>query len=223
MAEDLNTPPDVLRWYTLGRRLQRMIGKAPGGGHYPGGPYTMVQATGAAVVCIVGAFTMRFWGQWWSGLTSYAILFTLTLGTLFALRLVKSGGRNPLSALFGVVSVLSGPRHGRYAGRSVKARRAHQVRHHVIIATPRPDPAAAQPAPLVATAATKAPRRAAFSIRGFAKPLPVRWGRDRPVPGTAEPTLATAATGGSAAEGVTTSAVAALSSVQRMLANIEGN
>lgn len=223
MPEDLTTPPDVLRWYTLGRRLQRMIGKAPGGGHYPGGPYTMVQATGAAVVCILGAVTMRFWGQWWSGLTSYAILFTLTLGTLFALRLVKSGGRNPLSALFGVVTVLSGPRHGRYAGRSVKARRAHQVRHHIIIATPRKAPAA-QLAHAVAPAAAKAPRRAVFSIRAYAKPLPVRWGRHRAVPVDTVPALAASvATSGPGAEDSTTSPVAALSSVQRMLANIEGN
>lgn len=223
MSEDTTT--DVLRWYTLGRRLQRMIGKAPGGGHYPGGPYTMVQATGAAVVCIVGAVTMRFWGRWWNGLTSYAVLFTLTLATLFALRLVKAGGRNPLSALSGVVSVLSGPQHGRYAGRSVKARRSHTVRHHILVATPCPAPTVRPTSEPMPAAVPAAHRVATLVARWSPRSTHVTRGRHLAAPTTPVQVLPPAPEPAGDLVGASASAapVAALSSVQSMLANIEGN
>lgn len=121
----------TLRWYTRARKLPRLIGKLPGGGQIIGGPYTPVQFVGAAAVIVVGNKTMGLWGMW-SGLVNYVILGVAAIATLFGLGLVKSTGRNPLTAGFSLASALVAPRLGRYRGKAVKMPKPHRVSSRVV-------------------------------------------------------------------------------------------
>lgn len=131
-ATDTPPPQEVLRWYTRARRIPRLIGKAPGGGHYPGGPYTLTQAGGAAVVLLGGQATMDLWGRFgfWGNNIGLAIATVLTL---VGLRFVKPGGRDPVTAAVAVLRLLHGPRWGRQCGKPVcgGAKRPVLVRHRI--------------------------------------------------------------------------------------------
>lgn len=128
-----NPPPqEVLRWYTRARRIPRLIGKAPGGGHYPGGPYTLAQAGGAAIVLLGGQATMSLWGRFgfWGNNIGLAVA---TILTLVALRFVKPGGRDPVTAAIAVLRLARGPSWGRYRGKPVRsgAKRPVVVHHRI--------------------------------------------------------------------------------------------
>lgn len=145
-STDATPPQEVLRWYTRARRIPRLIGKAPGGGHYPGGPYTLTQAGGAAVVLLGGQATMDIWGRFGFWGNNLGLLAATAL-TLFALRFVKPGGRDPVSAAMAVLRLASGPVWGRHLGRAVSAgsRRPVRVRHRINARVPdRPGSGAAQ-------------------------------------------------------------------------------
>lgn len=123
-------PEQVLHWFTRARRFPRLIGKAPGGGAYPGGPYTMAQVIGASVFFVAGQQTQGLWGQWGFWIDNL-ILLAATVGVLFALRLFKPGGRDPFSTVIAVLRVASGPKYGRYQGRRIRLGRPHLVSHRV--------------------------------------------------------------------------------------------
>lgn len=128
--QDTNEPGEVLRWYTRARKIPRFVGKAPGGGRYPGGPYTITQAVGGSAVLMIGQQTMGVWGHF-GLLPNLLILAVAVTGTLFGLRLVKPGGRDPVSAAVALVGVSTCGRWGRQAGRKLAPSRPHQVRHRV--------------------------------------------------------------------------------------------
>ena len=76
--------PEVRRWDTPARRLQRLVGKAPGGGYYPGGPYPITAIFGAGVVLLVLTLTKDLiWstGDWLTdsvlipGVSALVVLF----------------------------------------------------------------------------------------------------------------------------------------------------
>lgn len=124
--------PEVLRWYTPARRLQRLVGKAPGGGYYPGGPYPITAIFGAGVVLLVLTLTKDLiWstGDWLTD--SVLIPGVSALVVLFALKKVKPGGRNPLSAGWAFCSAVTSPSYGRYRGRALRSGRPRRVRHRI--------------------------------------------------------------------------------------------
>lgn len=174
-STDTSPPQEVLRWYTRARRIPRLIGKAPGGGHYPGGPYTLTQAGGAATVLLGGQGTMDLWGRfgfWGNNLG----LLGATILTLIALRFVKPGGRDPVSTALAVVRLANGPTWGRHRGRAVcgGARRPVQVRHRINARVPArgrlsppspgPESSTGPVAPSPAPVPTPAARRPATSV-----------------------------------------------------------
>ena len=136
-------PQALTRWYTPGRRLQKMIGSPPGGGRYPGGPYTVTQFVGAASFLTVGILTQALWGQW-SWLINNGLLVGATLVVLFALRFVKPDGRNPLLVMSATSAALRQPKYGTYRGRPVKIPAVQHARHcriNVLLPTEIADPA----------------------------------------------------------------------------------
>lgn len=150
-----DTPPqpqEVLRWYTRARRIPRLIGKAPGGGHYPGGPYTLTQAAGAAVVLLGGQATMSIWGRFGFWGNNGALVVAVVL-TLVALRFVKPGGRDPVTAAMAMLALTGAPTWGKQGGRPVRggAPRPVLVRHRINARVPdrpglrHPRPPAQQP------------------------------------------------------------------------------
>lgn len=184
-------PSPVLRWYTTARRIPKLIGKAPGGGTWPGGPYTVVQFVGGAAVFGVLSLTERWWGSG-TWIQDKGVAAGAGLAVLFLLRFVKSGPRNPVEATVGVVAAASAPRWGTHAGRAVIAgQQVRRSRGRVNVYT----------APRVATASAMAAASAAQSAPDTTAPT-----------GPAEVTPA--------APPPPAEAAAALSGVQRMLAQI---
>lgn len=146
MSESSAEPQRVLRWYTRARRVPRFIGRAPGGGHYPGGPYTLTQAAGAAGVLILGQSTMSVWGQF-GFIGNNVIVIVAVIATLVALKFVKQGGRDPVTAAWSVVSLTASPSWGRQAGRPVRLPRG-STRVTQRVNAQIPDRVQAQAAPL---------------------------------------------------------------------------
>lgn len=144
MSEKTDSP-EVMKWYTHALKIPTLIGKPPGGGHYWGGPYSVTQVLGAIGLFITGQMTMSLWGLW-SGLINNLVLALASIGTLFALRLVKPGGRNPLIAVMSIGGALLPPLGGQFRGRPIRRRLPHRVRNgqiNALIAVPASKPKAA--------------------------------------------------------------------------------
>lgn len=130
---------EVLQWYTRARRVPTLIGRLPKGGRLWGGPYTTTQVVGFVVVVLVGQKTMGIWGRFgWVG--NWTALACAAGATLFALRFVKTGGRDPLTALFAVLGLGTGASAGSYDGRPVRLPRSHTITHRVNAQSRRADP-----------------------------------------------------------------------------------
>ncbi len=126
-----DTGRDTLRWYTRARRIPRLVGKLPGSERgIPGGPYTVTQAVGSIMVGIVLLKTEPLWGRF-GWVSDKVILVVAVVVTALLLRMVKPGGRDPLSALTALLAVTLAPRHGRHHARPVRPHRPVQVRGRV--------------------------------------------------------------------------------------------
>lgn len=159
---------DVARYYTRGVRFPRLVGKTDDGTRIPGGPYTITQVIGGLVVFVAGNALRPLWGGH-SLVADYAVLLVATVATVFALKFVRSGGRDPFTAGLALLSVYAQPRSGRVAGRAVRIRTPHRVSGRIALLSIVPSPAAtpaAVPRPVVATGPPRAPaRRPAPSAR----------------------------------------------------------
>lgn len=132
---DTGPASSTMRVYTRALRVPALVGKLPGGGYLPFGPYSMTQFVGGALVLVAGlskADAVLPWG--W--LTNRAVVLAVAVGVVLVLGLVKPGGRDPVSAALGVLGVYGAPRAGRSGGRPVRLARPHQVRHRVFAEVP---------------------------------------------------------------------------------------
>lgn len=147
---------DVLRWYTRARKIPRFLGKLPNAQRgLPFGPYTLTQAAGGAVTFLVLDQTDTLWSIW--GLPgTFAVKAGVSIAVVFALRLVKPGGRDPLTALLSAVRLVATPRWGSYCGRGVRAARPVRLRSRVGVVPVGPVQAVTRPsAPPPATEAAR--------------------------------------------------------------------
>lgn len=116
----------MVRYFTRGLRFPRLIGKTPDGTKLWGGPYTTLQAVGGLTTLVL-AFITR--GLWTSGdfFTTYLVIFGVTAAVIYGLKYVKTGSRNPLIMVQGLVSVLLQPQLGRLNGQPVRLRRPRRI------------------------------------------------------------------------------------------------
>lgn len=144
MAEDQT---DVVKWYTRARRFPQLIGRTPDGAKLWGGPYTVTQAVGAGLVLIVGLNTMGLWAQFGTLGNAFALI-VVVWSTVWLLGRIPVGSRSPLSVLSGLAHAFSAPRVGRLAGRPVRLRHPHRLRHTIVVAlSAPPEPAEVPEAP----------------------------------------------------------------------------
>lgn len=158
MSEASSAAPVAdVQWYTPARKVPRYIGRPPGGGTYPGGPYTIPQFVGGALVFALLAFTEGTWGgsNW---LVNKFVIVAAT-GTYVGLaKVIKPGGRAPWVAAPAYVSAVAGTPHGRYRGKRMRPTRPHTARHgRVHVCLDGVPSARAEREPLVAKARAAAP------------------------------------------------------------------
>ncbi|RKE03025.1 hypothetical protein [Streptomyces sp. TLI_171] len=150
------------RSYTRARRSPLVIGKLPGAGRLPGGPYTITQIVTMVLTFVALIATKALWAYFGPG--NVLFLIVVPWGLAFALRYARMDGRDPARALLGVFTYASTPRVGRLAGRPVRPRRPALVDTRITVAAVAPAPAAApEPLPARRPAQPSAPSVAALS------------------------------------------------------------
>jgi len=112
------TPQLVGHCYTKARRFPLVIGKLPGGGRIPGGPYSLHQIGAMVVAAIVLKQTSAIWAHF--GPLNLVVFVAVPYGLAFALRHARIDGRSPVWAAVGWLSYLSAPRGGRLRGRPLR-------------------------------------------------------------------------------------------------------
>ncbi|MFJ8752299.1 hypothetical protein ACIREO_23630 [Streptomyces sp. NPDC102441] len=100
--------------YTRARRHPLVIGKLPGAGRLPGGPYTITQIVTMVVVFGGLALTQSLWAHF--GLANILIMIALPWGLAWVLRYARIDGRDPARALRSLLVYASAPAGGRLAG-----------------------------------------------------------------------------------------------------------
>jgi hypothetical protein len=155
-----STGDDVLigRSYTRARRSPLVIGKLPGAGRLPGGPYTITQIVTMVVVFVVLLITKAVWARFGPG--DVLVLIVVPWGLAFTLRYARMDGRDPARALLGAFTYSSTPRAGRLAGRPVRPRRPRLLDTRITVSAQVPA-AASEQLPARRRPAAAAPRPAA--------------------------------------------------------------
>ncbi|MBV9022734.1 MAG: hypothetical protein JO362_02735 [Streptomycetaceae bacterium] len=179
--------------YTRARKHPLVIGKLPGAGRLPGGPYTITQVVTMVVVFLLLVITRQLWAHF--GVLDVLVMVAVPWGLAWVLRYARLDGRDPARALRSLLLYASSPVDSRLSGRPqgvrsrlvggactvhvrTSARAARQAQAPapvpvpvpVLKSAPRPAPAArparpAKPVPAVAPvpAAVAAPASAAAS------------------------------------------------------------
>ncbi|ATM24754.1 hypothetical protein SMD44_p10255 (plasmid) [Streptomyces alboflavus] len=190
----------VGRSYTRARRHPLVIGKLPGAGRLPGGPYTITQ-----IVTMVVAFgglvlTQSLWAHF--GLANILIMIALPWGLAWALRYARIDGRDPARALRSLLVYASAPPGGRLAGRPQRRPRPQWMQTNCTV---RPtEDSAADPAE---TAPAAQPKQQAISAHRARRQAPA-----------AAPTTAKASAPAPAAS---TARAAGRSQLQSLLASLQ--
>lgn len=147
--------PEVVKWFTRARRFPQLIGRTPDGARLWGGPYTVTQVAGAGVFLFLGTRTMGWWARY-GLITNVLLLLSLTYGLVLLLGRIPVGARNPWSIVTGALRAMTAPPSGRLAGRPVRLRRPHQVRHRIVLQPPAPAAPPATPPAQVEAAPDRA-------------------------------------------------------------------
>ncbi|MFM9462856.1 hypothetical protein ACKI1K_08370 [Streptomyces scabiei] len=149
--------------YTRARRHPLVIGKLPGAGRIPGGPYTITQIVTMVVVFGFLALTQSLWAHF--GLANILIMVALPWGLAWVLRYARIDGRDPARALRSLFIYASAPAGGRLAGRPQRHSRPQLTRTACTVRF-----AAFRPA---AEPVAKPPPKTAASIGATRRPVPV--------------------------------------------------
>ncbi|NUU20916.1 MAG: hypothetical protein HOV68_05280 [Streptomycetaceae bacterium] len=166
MTED--TDELIGRSYTRARKHPLVIGKLPGAGRLPGGPYTITQIVTMTVTFVVLILTRALWAHF--GVVDVAVLVIVPWGLAWVLRYARLDGRDPARALRSLTGYAAAPTGGRFAGGPLRIPRPAALG---AACTVRLRPGAAEavslPAPAVQHVSVAAPARS-------------RAGREAPVP-----------------------------------------
>lgn len=168
------------RSYTRARRHPLVIGKLPGAGRLPGGPYTITQIVTMVVMFLLLVITRQLWARF--GVIDILVLAALPWGTAWALRYARLDGRDPARALRSLLVYASSPAGGRLAGSPQRQRRPQlalatctvHVRTPTAAAPTPPGPARVVPAPTATTTAIPCRPLAESGLQALLASLPER-------------------------------------------------
>ncbi|WP_331729377.1 conjugal transfer protein (plasmid) [Streptomyces avidinii] len=164
--------------YTRARKHPLVIGKLPGAGRLPGGPYTITQVM--TMVCSFGLLVMTrdLWAHF--GAMNFIVMALIPWGLAWVLRYARLDGRDPARAVRSLLIYSSTPAQGRLAGKPQRVARPRLATATCTVRVrsaerPAPAAAAAKPAPAPALAPARKARPA---------PVPAAAAAGRAVPKT---------------------------------------
>jgi len=103
------------RSYTRARKHPLVIGKLPGAGRLPGGPYTITQVMTMVLTFGFLVMTRGLWAHF--GVMNFLLMILLPWGLAWVLRYARLDGRDPARAVRSLFVYSSTPAQGRLAGR----------------------------------------------------------------------------------------------------------
>ncbi|MFF4534038.1 hypothetical protein ACFY1P_32815 [Streptomyces sp. NPDC001407] len=142
--------------YTRARKHPLVIGKLPGAGRLPGGPYTITQVMTMVIAFGLLVMTRDLWARF--GAMNFVLMVVVPWGLAWVLRYARLDGRDPARAVRSLFIYSSTPAQGRLAGRPQRVARPRLASATCTVrvrSAGRPAPAAA-PAPV--PAAVPAPK-----------------------------------------------------------------
>ncbi|MEU8763453.1 hypothetical protein [Streptomyces sp. NPDC048659] len=157
--------------YTRARKHPLVIGKLPGAGRLPGGPYTITQIVTMVATFLLLIITRQLWAHF--GVMNVLAMVILPWGTAWVLRYARLDGRDPARALRSLLVYASTPADGRLAGSP-----QHRSRPRLAGATctvhvrTAPRAAQAEPVPAAVPAARKPAPRPTPRPAPAAQPVP---------------------------------------------------
>ncbi|MEU2024273.1 TcpE family conjugal transfer membrane protein [Streptomyces sp. NPDC016469] len=137
--------PLIGRSYTRARKHPLVIGKLPGGGRIPGGPYTITQIVTMVVVFVLLLGLRDLWAFF--GLGNALVLVAVPWGLAWLMRYARMDGRDPARALLGLLAYGTSPPGGRLAGRPQRTFKTKLVTGRVTVNVRLPEEPAPSPAP----------------------------------------------------------------------------
>jgi hypothetical protein len=162
----VNAPEEVLigHSYTRACKHPLVIGKLPGAGRLPGGPYTITQVMTMVISFGLLVMTRDLWAHF--GAMNFILMALIPWSLAWVLRYARLDGRDPARAVRSLLIYSASPVQGRLAGKPQRVARPHLA---TVTCTVRVW-SAERPAP--AAAAKAAPASAPVAKRN-ARPAPV--------------------------------------------------
>lgn len=149
--------------YTRARKHPLVIGKLPGAGRLPGGPYTITQVMTMVITFGLLVMTRGLWAHF--GAMNFILMVLVPWGLAWVLRYARLDGRDPARAVRSLLIYSSTPAQGRLAGRPQRATRPRLTSATCTVRVRSAERPARAPAPLRAATPAPAPVRKA-------RPLP---------------------------------------------------
>ncbi|MCX4792581.1 conjugal transfer protein [Streptomyces sp. NBC_01221] len=140
--------------YTRARKHPLVIGKLPGAGRLPGGPYTITQVMTMVISFGFLVLTRDLWARF--GAMNFVLMILVPWGLAWVLRYARLDGRDPARALRSLFIYSSTPVQGRLAGKPQRVARPRLASATCTVrvrSAERPAPAAV-PAPAAKPALT---------------------------------------------------------------------
>jgi 3-oxoacyl-[acyl-carrier protein] reductase len=162
--------------YTRARKHPLVIGKLPGAGRLPGGPYTITQVMTMVISFGLLVMTRGLWAHF--GAMNFILMALIPWGLAWVLRYARLDGRDPARAVRSLLIYSSTPAQGRLAGKPQRVARPRLATATCTVrvrSAERPAPAAAatKPAPAPVRKARPAPApAAAAAAAAAARPEP---------------------------------------------------
>ncbi|MFI8007797.1 hypothetical protein [Streptomyces sp. NPDC086010] len=150
--------------YTRARKHPLVIGKLPGAGRLPGGPYTITQVMTMVISFGLLVMTRSLWAHF--GAMNFILMALIPWGLAWVLRYARLDDRDPARAVRSLLIYSSTPAQGRLAGKPQRVARPRLATATCTVrvrSAERPAPAAAatKPAPAPVRKARPAPAPAA--------------------------------------------------------------